>query len=135
MNTFRLSLLALGLGIAPMAANAQDASWNFPYGSFTSENAGWDNPHRDQNGNLEIVNGIIRSGSGESSTLTQLQMNGGVGVSVGTATATAIGNQLNVITTGKYNTVIVNSEQTNNGDVAAGAATIIGDEDNQDDQG
>ena len=38
---------------------------------------------------------------------------GGIGASQ------AIGNQLNVVTQGNYNTVIVNSTQTNNGDVSA----------------
>jgi holdfast attachment protein HfaA len=33
----------------------------------------------------------------------------------GITTGTAIGNQLNVITQGNWNTVIVNSTQTNNG--------------------
>ena len=33
--------------------------------------------------------------------------------------ATAIGNSLNVVTTGSNNTVIVNSTQTNNGDQTA----------------
>lgn len=31
-------------------------------------------------------------------------------------TGTAVGNQLNVITTGNYNTVIIDSTQINNGD-------------------
>jgi len=43
-------------------------------------------------------------------------LGGGVG-----SNATAIGNQLNVNVTGRYNTVIVNSTQINNGDVNANA--------------
>ena len=37
----------------------------------------------------------------------------------GFASGSAIGNQLNVITQGSWNTVIVNSTQINNGDISA----------------
>lgn len=133
MNSFRYPILALGLAAAPFAAHAQDASWNQPYGARSSENSGWNNPHRDANGNLEIVNGIMTTGSGSESTLSQLQLGGGAGVQYGQATSTAIGNQLNVITTGNYNTVIVNSEQINNGDVNAASTTTLGGEEQSDD--
>ena len=43
-----------------------------------------------------------------------------VGVDMTIGGATAIGNQLNVVVQGNHNTVIVNSRQTNNGNVTAG---------------
>ncbi|GEM_PF-4404825 len=136
MNTFRFPLLAVVIGATPMVAHAQDATWNFPYGTFNSENQGWNNPHRDDNGNLQVVNGIIQSGRGSHSTLAQVNSGGvGDGVAAGVSTATAYGNQLNVITSGKFNTVIVNSKQINNGDVVAAAGTQLGGQGEDDDQG
>ena len=80
---------------------------------------------RDENGNRLIVNGIIQAGAsayssasgGVSSTWSGA---GGGGTTIGGSTA--IGNQLNVVVQGSWNTVIVNSNQTNNGDVTAGTA-------------
>lgn len=71
---------------------------------------------RDENGNRVIVNGRMEL----EGTLT-----GGLqdSFSGGWASSQAIGNQLNVVTQGNYNTVIVNSTQINNGDVTA----VIGD--------
>lgn len=75
---------------------------------------------RDANGNRLIVNGQIMS----DTTLT-----GGIadgfasGVSSASASSSsssqAIGNQLNVVTQGNWNTVIVNSTQTNSGNISA----------------
>jgi len=66
---------------------------------------------RDENGNRVIVNGRMEL----EGTLT-----GGLMDDFATGhSATAIGNQLNVVTQGNYNTVIVNSYQVNNGDVSA----------------
>jgi holdfast attachment protein HfaA len=73
---------------------------------------------RDENGNRVIVNGRMEI----EGTLTGGLMDsfsGGIG------SAQAIGNQLNVITQGDYNTVIVDSTQINNGDVIA---EVDGDE-------
>ncbi|RZI98152.1 MAG: holdfast attachment protein HfaA [Brevundimonas sp.] len=82
---------------------------------------------RDANGNRLIVNGIIQQGASSYS-----QQSGGVasaysgagGNSNGQAIggSTAIGNNLNVVVQGNHNTVIVNSRQTNTGDVNAGTA-------------
>lgn len=139
MKTLRLFLLASSIGAMPVAALAQDASWNFPYGTFNSENAAWNNPHRDANGNLEIVNGIIQTGAGSHSTLAENNVanggDGGPGANIGVSTATAYGNQLNVVTSGRFNTVIVNSKQINNGDVIASAGASIGAQGGNDDQG
>ncbi|MBX3430027.1 MAG: holdfast anchoring protein HfaA [Hyphomonadaceae bacterium] len=72
---------------------------------------------RDENGNRTIVNGRIDI----EGTLT-----GGLqdSFATGLGASTAIGNQLNVITQGNYNTVIVDSTQINNGDITA----VVGDE-------
>ena len=95
-------------------------------GDFSSAfGMGWEsfdtpiNPStRDENGNRVIVNGRMEI----EGTLTGGLMDsfsGGIG------SAQAIGNQLNVITQGNYNTVIVDSTQINNGDVIA---QVDGDE-------
>lgn len=82
---------------------------------------------RDANGNRLIVNGIIQSGastyssqSGGVASAYAGAGSGGSGTTIGGSTA--IGNQLNVVVQGSHNTVIVNSKQTNNGDVSAGTA-------------
>ena len=78
---------------------------------------------RDANGNRVIVDGVILDGASDTFTQTDNQGAGGVFAGAGGrtrwSTATAIGNNLQVITQGNYNTVIVNSTQTNNGDVTA----------------
>ena len=82
---------------------------------------------RDQNGNRLIVNGLIQSGasaysrtSGGVSSWGNWGSNGNGGTTIGGATA--IGNNLNVVVQGNWNTVIVNSTQTNTGDINAGTA-------------
>lgn len=82
---------------------------------------------RDANGNRLIVDGIIQTGassyasrsSGVSTSGSWTGSNSnGSGTTIGGATA--IGNSLNVVVQGNHNTVIVNSRQTNNGNVTAG---------------
>lgn len=73
---------------------------------------------RDANGNRVIVNGRMRIEGALSGGLMD-------NFATGIGSATAIGNQLNVITQGSYNTVIVNSTQINTGDISA---DIDGDE-------
>lgn len=82
---------------------------------------------RDVNGNRLIVDGIIQAGassyhsqsSGASTSYYGSGSNSnGSGTTIGGATA--IGNQLNVVVQGNRNTVIVNSRQTNNGNITAG---------------
>jgi len=80
---------------------------------------------RDANGNRLIVNGIIQSGANSYSSASGgvASSFSGVGGSDGRMTvggSTAIGNSLNVVVQGNHNTVIVNSTQTNNGNVTAG---------------
>ena len=69
---------------------------------------------RDENGNRVIVNGRMEL----EGTLTGGLMDN---YATGWGSAQAIGNQLNVVTTGNYNTVIVDSTQINNGDISADA--------------
>jgi holdfast attachment protein HfaA len=69
---------------------------------------------RDENGNRTIVNGRMEI----EGTLTGGIMDG-FGSGLGGSSSQAIGNQLNVVTQGNYNTVIVDSTQINNGDISA----------------
>lgn len=69
---------------------------------------------RDENGNRTIVNGRMEI----EGTLSGGLMDGFGG---GIGAAQAVGNQLNVVTQGNYNTVIVDSTQINNGDISADA--------------
>lgn len=87
-----------------------------PYGTSPGqENAPMEGSTRDANGNRLIVNGVYANGSYSSSDrLTYGVGRGGSGA--GTSTGTAIGNSLNVVVSGRYNTVIVNAEQNNSGD-------------------
>jgi holdfast attachment protein HfaA len=65
----------------------------------------------DENGNLLIVNGVM-AGASAYAKQTGVHHSGVGGNSAG---ATAIGNSLNVTVLGSWNTVIVDSEQVNNG--------------------
>jgi holdfast attachment protein HfaA len=69
---------------------------------------------RDANGNRVIINGRMQIEGSLSGGLMD-----GFGSGLGGSDATAVGNQLNVITNGSYNTVIVDSTQINNGDISA----------------
>jgi holdfast attachment protein HfaA len=69
---------------------------------------------RDENGNRTIVNGRMEI----EGTLTGGIMDG-FGSGLGGSSAQAVGNQLNVVTQGNYNTVIIDSTQINNGDISA----------------
>lgn len=81
---------------------------------------------RDQNGNRLIVNGLIQAGAGAYSSTSGVGSYGyGSGSGQGGTViggSTAIGNSLNVVVQGNWNTVIVNSNQVNNGDIRAGTA-------------
>jgi holdfast attachment protein HfaA len=118
------------------------ADYNHPYGmTQAGENTPVDPSLRDGNGNLTVVNGQFTSSS--MSQQTGLQPMGALGMSSLAAsntivsgasttttgagaggasmlgTASAIGNQLNVVTVGNNNTVVVNSNQVNNGNQTA----------------
>ncbi|VAV93880.1 hypothetical protein MNBD_ALPHA06-1748 [hydrothermal vent metagenome] len=114
---------------APDHAMAQSVTYsgqlNIPYGrTYRDENTPYNPSSRDANGNRVIINGRMFAGDGSS-------LSGGLGSGffggqnsfgsqtgfggAGAAGAGAIGNQLNVLTVGNYNTVIIDSTQINNG--------------------
>ena len=121
------SAAVLAVTVLASAAQAQQAEttagWEIPYGSRTTaaSSQAWSGAGasagaaaRSEAGNRVIIDGVIQTGVGVSSQ-TGL-FGGGVG-----SGATAIGNQLNVNVSGRYNTVIINSTQINNGDINANA--------------
>lgn len=118
---------AVAASLAALPAHAQymstnSAQFNAGYGRIAgSENHPVDVSTRDANGNRVIIDGIIQTGEDQSSFSSAWGAGdsySGVG-SLGGG-STAIGNNLVVVTQGNYNTVIVNSTQTNNGNVTAG---------------
>ena len=118
--------LAVNLVVAaPAIAQSMDtnsAAYNAGYGRVAgSENHPVVVSTRDANGNRVIVDGLILTGEDQSSfsrTSGAIDSYAGVGSSSGGSTA--VGNSLVVVTQGSYNTVIVNSTQTNTGQVTAG---------------
>lgn len=74
---------------------------------------------RDANGNLLMVNGRLQRQASYSSMSGAGAGHMGSGVGAGGG-STAIGNLLNVVVQGNWNTVIINSTQDNSGDVTAG---------------
>ncbi|WP_312162887.1 holdfast anchoring protein HfaA [Phenylobacterium sp.] len=117
------SLLAVASAHA-QSMTANSADFNAGYGRRAgSENHPVNVSTRDANGNRVIVDGIIQTGDDQSSFAFGSgagEAYSGVG-SLGGG-STAIGNSLVVVTQGNYNTVIVNSTQTNNGNVSAGSS-------------
>ena len=120
--TAALSAIAGGAHAQSMSTNA--ASFNGGYARYNGqENRAIENySNRDASGNMLIVDGIIQAGSSYASSEAKSSSYSG-GVGAGSSSATAIGNNLNVVTQGNFNTVIVNSTQINNGNVTAGAKT------------
>jgi holdfast attachment protein HfaA len=118
------ALLAFAATNAQAGVDYSNAStYNTAYGMTAGEENATVNPSlRDGNGNLTVVNGQFTSSAmSQQSGVQNMNSVSGNGTSsgVGYGTASAIGNSLNVVTTGNYNTVIVNSTQTNNGNQTA----------------
>lgn len=125
-----LGMLALA-GVAQAQTMGNGGSFNGGYNRVPDAgNSPIDVSMTDINGNLVVVNGQItsaQSGSIFAGAGAVASASGGVSVSgaadsfsgAGGASASAIGNNLSVVTEGNNNTVIVNSVQTNNGDVTA----------------
>lgn len=131
----RLTWLCAGLGAslvanaaAAQSMSANSASFNAGYGRIAgSENHPVDVSTRDANGNRVIVDGLILTGEDQSSfSSASGAIDSFAGVGAGSGGSTAIGNNLVVVTQGNYNTVIINSNQTNTGSVTAGAKVISG---------
>lgn len=114
--------LALGLvlGAVPGTALAQEAGYlsefERPYGfGYGEESRPFDAGSRDISGNRVIINGLIEGGTGLGTSLyTGWGQTEGASGMLGSGTA--VGNQLNVITNGSNNTVIIDATQINNGD-------------------
>lgn len=126
----------LGAVLLAGAASAQTMGTN-----SSSYNGGWGRANgsenqavgvtlvsRDANGNREITNGIIATGASTVSARAEAAGSASAGYSggVGGGSALAVGNSLTVITTGNYNTVIVDSTQINNGDISANVSGGVG---------
>lgn len=120
-----LAFLPAGSAAAQSAGAAGAGQFQAGYGGsrYTTAQASRGTT-RDANGNRLVVDGIIQQngsaysrseGRSSSSAFT-----GGVGSGTSIGGSTAIGNNLNVVVQGNRNTVVVNSTQTNNGDITAG---------------
>lgn len=110
---------------AAQSMNANSGSYNAGYGrSSDAENRQVNPAIRDANGNLVVVDGVIQAGQ-DQSVFSSAGASGAVdavaGVGAGSG-STAIGNNLVVVTEGSWNTVIINSTQTNNGNVSASSS-------------
>jgi len=117
--------LAVATGASAQTMNTSSASYNAGYGRTAGqENQAVNVQLSDANGNMTVENGLIRntaSGSVFASASAGVETNfSGAG-----GTASAIGNNLSVVVQGNYNTVIINSTQTNTGAVTA-TTTING---------
>lgn len=118
-------ILLAGTAATPFAV----AQLETPYGFQVGEAGQAFQPGtRDINGNRLIVDGRIVTGDDLSTFSTNTLATGGQSLSgagyfgegfASSSTNTAIGNQLNVITQGSFNTVIVDSTQINNGNQTA----------------
>ena len=122
---------------AAQSLTTNSASFNGGWNRIQGlENHAVDVSTRDENGNRIIVDGIIQDGD-ENSEYVDSDSSGAGTVYAGAggrrrgrgvnSTATAIGNNLQVITTGNWNTVIVNSTQINNGNVTANSRPLNGE--------
>lgn len=136
MPLITLSAVFLATSAPVQAQSANGAEFSRPYGTSVGDETRPYQGARGAGGNRVVVNGIIQTGVGVSARASATGVfNGGVsgGVSGGgngqtgpfaQSNATAIGNQLNVVVSGRYNTVVVNSNQTNTGDITAVGAAI-----------
>ena len=134
-SLFKIATLAGVAGIAALSGAAQAQSMSTSSSSFQSGyglslhqmQTAVDPSTRDANGNRVMVDGVMSIGSDNSvysysKTLGAGDSYSGAGALGG---ASAIGNNLQVTVQGNYNTVIINSTQTNNGNVTATADGTI----------
>ena len=126
-STLRNSAIAFvvtGMAFSPTVwAQAASYSGEFevPYGSGFGD---WSQPYsaatRDSSGNRVIVDGRILHGDDLSNLNMGMNTPWGSTSGIGMlGQSQAVGNQLNVITTGNYNTIIIDNNQINNGDQTA----------------
>lgn len=120
-----LAALPAGSAVAQSTGSAGAGQFQAGYGAsrYTTAQASRGTT-RDANGNRLVVDGIIQqNGSAYSrsdSSSSSSHFSGGVGSGTNIGGSTAIGNNLNVVVQGNRNTVVVNSTQTNTGDINAG---------------
>jgi holdfast attachment protein HfaA len=119
-------LIALSPAARAQSMSSSSSSFNAGYGrSAGQENNVVDFSTRDANGNRVIVDGVMQTGEDQSVYASGANGAGdsysGVGARYASGSASAIGNNLTVVTQGSYNTVIINSTQTNNGAISAGS--------------
>lgn len=122
LRTAAFLVLAAAAGQAhAQYMTSNSAEYNAGYGRIAGdENRPVDVTTRDANGNRVIVDGLILNGQDQSSFSSAsgaADVFAGVGALGGGGTA--VGNNLVVVTQGSNNTVIVNSNQVNNGSVTA----------------
>jgi holdfast attachment protein HfaA len=119
-----LSLFALAGVAQAQMMSTNSASFNAGYGRTAGqENQPVNVDMTDANGNLTVINGMFQANSASMFAGASARLSGasdsfsGAG-SVG-GSASAIGNNLDVVVQGSDNIVIVQSQQTNNGNVSA----------------
>lgn len=112
-------LIASMIAVVP-SATAQSASsvaeFERPIGwAYGTEDRAFEASTRDRHGNRVIINGLIEGGTtlGQGLSTGWGQTDGLRGMLGG---GLAVGNQLNVVTNGSNNTIIIDSTQINNGD-------------------
>lgn len=131
-TVLKVTLAAAGIALG---SAAPAMGFDFEENRFTANTPyGMDSPvemnrpmypsFRDENGNRVIAHGDWTSSGGGSVSSgagsARISGNGNCsGVGCGSNSAQAVGNQLNVVTTGSYNTVVINSKQINNGNQQA----------------
>lgn len=115
-------LMATPVYVSAQTINTSAAQFEKGYGIAKGQmEQSIDPSTRDANGNRILLDGVILMGA-DTSVYAQARSYGAADSFSGAGAvggATAIGNNLQVIVNGNYNTVIVNSTQTNNGTVTA----------------
>jgi holdfast attachment protein HfaA len=127
-----VAVAAVTNGAAAQTMTTTASSFETGYGMARNEMQNAIDPStRDANGNRVLVDGMMVTGTDNSVYAYGKTMGAGDSYSGAGALggATAIGNNLQVIVQGSYNTVVVHSTQTNNGNVSATAngTTVTGE--------
>jgi holdfast attachment protein HfaA len=116
---FVAALAWAALGASARASGDYDdaATYNTGIGMVPGEeNAPISGSTRDENGNKVFVNGVMTGTSYGAADGVHRSGVGFTGLGGGSVTGTAIGNALNVVVNGSWNTVVVDSTQINKGD-------------------
>ncbi len=131
LATAAVLTLAAATGAQAQSMTTSAADFETGYGIARNEMQNAIDPStRDANGNRVLIDGMMVTGT-DNSVYAAAQTYGAGDVFSGAGAlggATAVGNSLNVVVNGNYNTVIVHSTQTNNGNVTATAngTTVTG---------